>query len=618
MKKLKRMIIFSVGWIFACVVACSPAPAPPPATATLAPSPLPAATQSPAATQPPAATQAPIATVPPAVASPTATRVVPTAIPTSAAAPKRGGRLTMVMSQSPVTLNFMLGTQVVMDEVLIYVVEGMTRLQPDGSRLPILAKELPTLQNGGVSADGKTITYKLRDGLVFSDGNPMTCEDVKFTWTAWTTPGVGVSTTSGYSQIENVECPDPQTVVVKYKNFFAPYITLFGSILPKNVGDPKNMKNWAYNRKPIGTGPFKVDEWVADDHITLSRNEKYRGAADGKPYLDQVIIRIVPSIDVAMQLLASGEADVMWNPGIDRIPQLQELKGVKFTAPPSIGGERLFINMAENKDPSDPTKPHPILGDVRVRQALGLAINKQKIVDKLLFGKSLVGTSDLNIGPYQCAEVKPIPYDPAQAKQLLDQAGWVTGADGVRVAKGAKYAPDGTRLRLKYATTSGNKLREDTQVLVMEDAKAVGIELYVENAPSSVVIGTWDAGSPRRHGNFDLNQYTTNAAIDPASEMENLYASWQIPSPNNKGGMNTTRFSDPKVDQLLKQAQQEPDMSKRQTMYCQIIQIGSETVNFIHLYQSTRIHAYRERLQGWVGTAFNNSGWNAENWWLAN
>jgi peptide/nickel transport system substrate-binding protein len=575
------------------VVACAaPTEAPKPTSV-----PAPAATSAPA----PAATKAPEATKP---------------APTQAAAPaaKRGGKVTMAVWQSPITLNPLLGTQTVMDEVNVFIIDGLTKVTPDGARIPNLAKEVPSVQNGGVSADGKTITYKLVEGVKFSDGAAFTCDDVKFTWQAWMTPGVGVVSTTGYDQIETVDCPNPTTTVVKYKNFYAPYLALFNEILPKSAGDPKGMKDWAFNRKPIGTGPFKLDEWQADSFITLSRNPNYREA--GKPYLDQVVIRIVPSSEVAMQLLSSGEVDIMWNNTEADYPLLEKMAGVKISDPLQIGGERLFLNMAENKDPSDPKKPHPILSDVKVRQAIEYGINKQRIIEKLLFGKAKPGTNEINAGFFQCADFKPRGFDVAQAKKLLDEAGWVPGSDGIRVSKGSKTAPDGTRLRLKYATTSGNKLREDSQVLVVEDMKAIGIELYIENAPSSVVIGSWDGGSPRRHGNFDIIMYTTNAALDPHSQMMNLFYSKNIPSETNKGGVNYTRFNDPQVDALLEKASAEPDINKRRDLYCQVVKTGQDTTNMIYLYQRLDMDSYRDKLLGWVPNAWDNNGWNAEDWSL--
>ncbi len=542
-------------------------------------------------------------------AAPTAAPAAATAKPADASGPKKGGKITMGVWQSPATLNGLLGTQTVMNDVLAFVTEGLTNVAGDGSRFPALAKEVPTVQNGGVSADGKTITYKLVEGVKFHDGATFGCEDLQATLKAIMTPGVGIVSTTGYADIDAIDCGTPNTAIVKYKNFYAGYLTLFGGLelIPKSAGDPAKMKDWGFNTKPIGTGPFKVVEFKADEFVRLTRNTDYR--IKDQPYLDDVIIRIVPSSEVARQLLASGEIDVMWNNTEADLPEIEKLAGVKVSKPLQIGGERMFLNMAENKDPSDPKKPHPILSDVKVRQAIAYGINKQRIIDKLLNGQAKPGTSELNTGYFECKDIQPFPYDAAKAKALLDEAGWKAGADGIREKGGVK-------LRLKYSTTSGNKLREDSQVLVVEDMKAIGVDMFIENAPSSVVIGSWDGNSPRRRGNFDIIMYTTNASIDPHSQMVNLWSSARIPSEANKGGTNYTRFGDPKADELLANAGKEPDAAKRKGMYCELAKMTYDQVNMIYLYQRLKIDSYRDRLQNFKENAWNSIGWNAAEWWV--
>lgn len=537
------------------------------------------------------------------------TTAAPTAKPAAASGPKRGGKVTMAVWQSPTLLNGLLGTQTVMNDVLAFVVDGLTNTQPDGSRVPVLAKEVPTVANGGVSADGKTITYKLVEGVKWHDGTVFGCEDIQFTLKAIMTKDVGVVSTTGYSDVDSVDCSTPNTAVIKFKNFYAPYLQLFNGLelLPRTAGDPAKMKDWEYNRKPIGTGPFKVAEFKAEEYVRLVRNPDYR--VKDQPYLDEVIVRIVPSSQVALQLLKSGEVDVMWNNTEADLPELKTMTNVKLSKPVQIGGERMFLNLAENKDPSDPKKPHAILSDLKVRQAIAYGINKQRIIDNLLYGEAKPGTSELNAGYFECKNIQAYPYDAAKAKALLDEAGWKPGADGIRVK-------EGVRLRLKYSTTSGNKLREDSQVLILEDMKAIGVEFYIENAPSSVVIGSWDANSPRRHGNFDIIMYTTNASIDPHSQMVNLFSSKSIPTEANKGGTNYTRFSDPKADDLLATAAKEPDPAKRRDLYCQVAQMGYDQVNMIYLYQRLKIDSYNVKLQGFKENVWNSVGWNAAEWWI--
>ena len=513
----------------------------------------------------------------------------------------------MAVWQEPEQLNWALGSQTVLGEVDIFVVEGMTDVNEKGERIPRLAVEVPSTQNGGVSADGKTITYKLKKGVKFHDGSDFTCADVQFTYNAVTKSKDSI-VASQYKEIDSVDCPDPNTAVVKFKNFYAPYLTLFNSLFPKNAGAAEDMAKWAYNRKPNGTGPFKVDEFVTSDHITLSRFDGYH--EQGKPYLDKVIIRIVPSSEVAKQLLKNGEADIMWNNTEADIPEVQRMDSVKLSSAPNPGGERLILNLTKPADPADNKTPHPILGDLKVRQAIAYGIDKQKIIDTLLNGKALPGSSELNVDPYNCTSIKPWPFDAAKAKQLLDDAGWKVGADGIRTK-------DGQRLRLKYQTTTGNKLREDSQVLIVENMKAIGVEFYIENQPSSLLLGSWAANSPRKHGNFDILMYTTNAGIDPHSQMLNYFDSKSIPSPDNQGGINYSRWNDPQTDQLIEKAGTIPDWPQRKDLYCQAAQRVVDGASHIYLYQRFNLQSYRDRLQGWIATGWNNDGWNAYDWWVS-
>ncbi|MBI3536858.1 MAG: peptide ABC transporter substrate-binding protein [Chloroflexi bacterium] len=548
----------------------------------------------------PTATPAPVApTTAPAAPKPAATAAPP--------APTRGGTITMAVWQEPSLLNPALGSQTVLGEVDIFVVEGLTDTDDKGNSFNRLAAEVPTTQNGGVSPDGKTVTYKLRQGVKFHDGSPFTCEDVQFTFTAVSSTTNGSVGASRYKDVDSVTCPDPFTAVVKFKNFYAPYATLFGYIFPKNSGKTEDMKNWAYNRKPVGTGPFKVDEFVTGDHVTLLRNENYWQT--GKPYLDKVIIRIVPSSEVAKQLIKNGEADVMWNNSEADIPEVEKMTGVKLSSAARSGGERLILNLVKPGDPADNKTPHPILGDLRVRQAIAYGVDKKTIIDKLLNGKALPGSSDLNVDPYNCTDIKAFPYDAAKAKQLLDDAGWKPGADGIRVK-------DGNRLKLKYQTTTGNKLREDSQVLIVENMKAIGVEFFIENQPSALLLGTWDNASPRKRGSYDIVMYTTTPDIDPHNFMVTYFGSTSIPSPDNQGGINYSRWNDSETDKLIAQAGGIPDWPARKDLYCKAAARVVEGASHIYLYQRLKLDSYRDRLQGWVPNGWNNDGWNAENWWL--
>jgi len=516
----------------------------------------------------------------------------------------------MVAWQEPEHLNAELGTQTVLSHVFEFFGEGLAQTNDKGAWIPRLATEIPSTANGGVSADGKTITWKLRKNVKWHDGNDFTCADLQFTLQVIRTPNNGALDTSAFADLDALDCPDPNTAVLKFKNFYGAWIRLFngvGVIFPKNAGKPEEMKTWAYNRKPVGTGPFKVTEFVTADHITLERNPSYW--QDGKPYLDKVIVRIVPSSEVAMQLMKNSEADIMWNNTEADLPALEKMTNVALFSAPQSGGERLILNSTVPTDPSDNKTPHPILGDVKVRQAIAYGIDKKTIIDKLLYGKALPGSSELNVDPYNCTDIKAYPFDAAKAKALLDDAGWKAGADGIRVK-------NGVRLRLKYQTTTGNKLREDSQVLIVENMKAIGVEFFIENQPSSLLLGGWAANSPRKKGNYDILMYTTNAGIDPHTHMFNYFDSKSIPSPDFQGGVNYSRWNDPQTDQLVEKAGSIPDWPQRKDLYCQAAARVVDGATHIYLYQRYNLQSFNNRVQGWLATPWGGPAWNAADLWV--
>jgi peptide/nickel transport system substrate-binding protein len=533
---------------------------------------------------------------------------------------KRGGTITFALYQEPETLNPYIFTQTASDEVLTFVADGLVGVDEKGEYFPQLATELPSRQNGGVSADGKTITYNLREGVKWSDGRPLTCDDVKFTWEAVVDPKSGAVSTTGYRDIEAIQCPTPTRVVMKYKTFYAPFLSRFPYIMPRHAtGNPAEMTRWPYNRKIVGTGPYTMLEWISGDHITLVRNRYYRDP--GKPYIDGIIIRITPSREVGKQLIKTGEVDVLWDLVEADVPELRPVPNVKVSAPAGPFAERLVLNLADpaldGPAPDVVAKsPHPILGDPRVREAIELGTNKKEIVDKLLFGLAPIGTNELHIGWARCV-TRPSEYSPDRARQLLDQAGWKPGPDGIRVAQGARFARDGTRLRLKLQTTTGNKLREQVEQLLIDYMKQIGLEFYIENVPSAVLFGSWASGAFRKHGHFDVLMYTTNPDVDPQSQIEGYFASWSMPTAANSGaGFNYARWSNKAADDNIKLAGSSPDVNTRKKAYCAAMQELIKDRPHIYLYSRGSIHGYRDRLQGWVANPWVRVGWNAQDWFL--
>ena len=523
--------------------------------------------------------------------------------------------------QEPEILNPAIRTQTVANDVAKLTEEGLVGVDPDGNYYPLLATEVPSPENGLVSEDGLVITYPLRDDVLWSDGEPFTCDDVQFTWEAIVNPDSGAVATTGYDQITSVECPDDYTAVVTYGSFYAPFLSRFDFVMPRHAtGDPANMQEWEYNWMPVGTGPFVLQEWASGDQMIFVKNENYRGYPD-QPLLDKVIVRIIPSREVGKALITSGEIDILWDLIEADVPEFEENPAVTVQGRPGPGTERLVLNLADptidaTDDPAN--HPHPLLGDVRVRQAIELGIDKQFIVDELLFGASTVGVSELSLGWAKC-DIEPSAYDPAAAEALLDEAGFTDeDGDGVRECHDCMYAEEGTPLRLKYQTTTGNQLREESQQLIAEMMSDIGIEFYIENVPSAELFGSWSSGAFRKHGQFDVLMYTTSDGIDPQEQMEGYFSSAAIPTEANGGtGFNYSRWINEAADAALAEAASVPDPAARKAAYQTVCEQIAQELPHIYLYDRatidlTRSNVMNYKVNPWFGQAWNSYEWDIE------
>jgi len=537
----------------------------------------------------------------------------PTSPPTSTpppSGPAQGGSVTVALYQEPKTLNPYLVKQGAATRVMKTTLEGLLGIEPDGNYYPLLASEVPTLENGGISADGLQVTYHLRPGIKWSDGEPVRAQDVVFTWQAIMNPDNQVITRAGYDRIESVEAADDATVVVRFKSFYAPFLTLFEYVLPEHVlGDQPDMNNAGFNRSPIGTGPFTVKEWIPGDYMAFVPNAHYRKA--GQPYLDQLIFKIVPSRETGVAMLKTGEVDVMWDLVEDLIPQIEGNADLNQWISPSINIERLILNLSKPGEPADPAVPHPALGDLRVRQALNAAIDKQQIVDALLHGQARLINSPIPIGWAADDSIQPGEYDPDAANELLEQAGWVdTDGDGIR-------EKDGRPLQLTVISTSGNALRERIEQVLQAQLKTVGIELRIENVASSVLFGKWADNSPRAQGNFDMLLYSTGPSVDPDPHLYSYFHSTQIPTTANKGkGANYSRYANPQVDTALDTARNNPDLEARRAEYQKMAQLIAQDLPHIMLYARLNINVFRSNVAGYTVNAWENLTWDTQNWHL--
>lgn len=559
------------------------------------------------------ATTAPVAEVTgvatTAAAPPPAT---PAATATPPATVRRGGAVTVGLFQEPTTVNNYFSTKSVDGYVANLVVEALLAVDPAGERLPVLAAAVPSPENGGVSPDGKTVTYTLRPGVRWSDGHPFTSADVKFTYEMLLNRANPVVARGLYERLASVETPDPATVVVVWKEFYAPYLSLFdGGILPKHVfGGNSDISKSGYDRKPVGTGPFVVTDWAAGS-VTLGRNPNYRDA--NKPHLDRIVFTVVPGPDAAIEQLRAGRMDVVLNLREDQVEALEKANdpAVKLLLSPSPSVERLVLNLARPGDPADPAVPHPVLGDARVRQALELATPRREIVERLIGGgKAAVAGTTLPLGWAANPAIEPGDYNLDRARQLLDEAGWRPARDGTR-------EKEGQRLQLSISSTP-EKPRSLVTRLLAERWREIGVQLEVKAEPAAVLLGPWRENGLRARGNFDILLYAASAGSDPQNDFFNRYHSRNIPTAANNGaGSNFNRLQDPDLDRLLEAAGATTDRARRKELYGQINQRLNASHANIWLYARSSVDAYRRDVGGLLPNPWNGATFNTEDWYLA-
>lgn len=531
-------------------------------------------------------------------------------------AQRQGGAITVLLPEDLSTMNPYLTTALITLQVTPAILEPLVGVDPEGQYYPILAREVPTIDNGGVSEDGLIITWRLRDDVLWSDGTPLTADDVVFTYEAAVNAESGSVRVGAFSTIESIQAIDTHTVEIRYREFNSSYLDQFQwGILPRHAaGEPSAMANWPFNRNPVGTGPFRLSEWRTGDRIILERNPIYREA--GKPYLDRLVFMVVPSQETRALMMTRGDAEVMLWPGPEMRDVLEAAANVRVELAPSIWIMRLFLNLGERGNPTEAQAPHPILGDVRVRQALALGIDYDLIIDDLAEGRVRRAHSPFELGWYAC-ELEGYSYDPERAAALLEEAGWVKGTDGIRVAQGAMYAEDGTRLSLEILGYSDFRLLEQTQLVIADLWRDLGIETSIRNVEQSILFSGWADRSARHTGNFDLLIYDTGAGINPQLHVFALLHSSQIPREENSGvGGNYSRWANARADALLELAGRSPSLEERRAAYCEVATLLQDELPQIFLYQFQENHATSVRLQGSVPNTWAGLVWNVADWWL--
>jgi len=517
--------------------------------------------------------------------------------------------LTMMFTQEPDTLNAMYSGMWFASLAIDLFNPGLwlwsDKLEPSLE----MAAEFPTKENGLISEDGLTIRIPINPDAQWSDGTPVTAEDFVFTYEMIVDPAnVNVGSTWPYdSYVESVTAEDGDLVVV-FNDTFAPWATtMFGFVLPKHILEPVfeaegTLDDAEWNRNPtVVNGAFKLKEWEAGGHLIFEANDNYWR---GRPPLDQINIPIVPDSEAQMNGIKAGDTDIGIFLAYSDIPTLQALEYyVDLQMVLSGYNESWFFNL--NTDETAADNGHVALQDVRVRQAIAYAVDFDLICQELLYGATYPPLTKWEETPYAYPDANPYAYDPDMAKTLLDEAGWVdSNGDGTR-------DKDGVELVLRYATTEGREVREQTQVVAMQMLADVGIGVEVMNGSYDVFWNSYGEGGPIATGQFDIGEWSDSFNFPDPSE--NQWLCSEIPSDDSPDGSNWYGICDEDLDALFQAQEVEVDPDKRIEQFHEIGRIMNEQVYWLGVWHDNDVWTTSKRAQN-VRLSGADPFWNCFEW----
>jgi len=444
-------------------------------------------------------------------------------------------------------------------QLVVFYLSQMTaayafRLDQENRLVPELATVVPTTHNGGISADGKTITLHLRPNVKWSDGAPFDADDIVFTIAAINNPANLVPSRDGFDRITHIDEPNKYTAIFHLKAPYGAIVpTLFASnggtaILPKHLlaGLP-DMNQVPFNSLPVGIGPFRYAAWKRGDEIELERNPYYWR---GQPALERVVMKLIPDRNTVLTQLQTGELD-MWYPfGGSYLSRVQAIPGVHIIR---HAGYELNLLMLNTK--------HPVLTDVAVRQALRLGMDRKTILEKAAHGVGIL--QDVPFPTTDPSTPKSVPlvaYDPAKANAILDAAGWKLGPDGVR-------SKNGVRLSLDLASSTGSPDVDTLIELVRSQWAKIGVDLQVQRYTSALLFGPIDQGGILNNGKFDV--LLLGQDIPAPFNLDGAYGCAEAPP----AGQNFSHYCNAKVDALIAEYDRTYDESDRAKLIARVVGI---------------------------------------------
>jgi peptide/nickel transport system substrate-binding protein len=534
-----------------------------------------------------------------------------------------GGALKLLFWQAATLLNphFAVGSKDAEGCRIFY--EPLAAWDPDGNLVPVLAAEIPDIENGGVAADGMSVTWKLKKGVEWHDGEPFTADDVVFNWEYASDPATAATTIGDYRDAK-VEKIDPLAVRARFEKptpFWAGlFVAAGGMIIPKHLFEPykgANSRDAPANLKPVGTGPYRFVEFKPGDLVRGERNPSYHVA--NRPYFDAIEMKGGgDAVSAARAVIQTGEYDYAWNMQVEDeiLVKLESAGNARGRAEivPSRAMEHIQLNSADpwtevDGERSSPKTKHPLLSDPAVRQALRLLVDRTA-VEKYIYGRTGAATGNFLNNPERfVSKNTKWEFNVDKANQLLEEAGWKRGSDGIR-------AKDGKKLKLVFQT-SINAPRQKTQAIVKQACQKAGIDIELKSVTASVYFSS-DVANPDTARKFysDIQMYTIGSPSvpDPERFMQE-FVSWEIASKDNKWqGYNPTRWRNEEYDKIFREAQSELDPVKRAALFIKMNDMVVDDVAVIPVVNRRWVAAMSKQLRATL-SGWDNDFWNLKDWY---
>ena len=539
--------------------------------------------------------------------------------PTSAGG---GGVLRTLFWQAPTLINphFAVGTKDQEGSRIFY--EPLAAWDVDGNLVPMLAAEIPSVEDGGIAADGLSVIWKLKRDVQWHDGRPFTADDVVFNWEYAADPATAATTLGTYRDVA-VDKLDPHTVQVRFQTptpFWADaFVGQRGMIIPKHLFEPykgATSRDAPQNLRPVGTGPYRFVDFKPGDMVKGERNPNYREA--NRPYFDIIEMKGGgDAVSAARAVIQTGEYDFAWNMQVeDEILRRLESGGAATGGIVILPGGAVEYIQLNATDPwtevdgerSSAKTQHPLFSDRVVCQALTLLVDRRS-VETFIYGRTGTATGNFINNPQRFVSKNTTwEFNIEKANQLLEAAGWQRGSDGIRTK-------DGKQLKLVYHT-SINGPRQKTQAIVKQSCQQAGIDIEIKATTASVYFSS-DLANPDISKKFpaDLQMSTTFMnAPDPGAFMRQ-FLSWEIATKANKWqGLNTSRWHSEEYDRAYRAAERELDPVKRAALF---IEMNDRVVNaaaVIPIVYRPGVHAVSHNLvaslSAWDSVFYNLKDWH--------